>query len=120
MNNMRSCIDKIKQVLISYEKRVQTEEQAQEAREARRELHMLCSLIYEEVQKVKTASKWQPIETAPKDGKWILGYYLGIGVEIIYFDEENERFEKAMSVIECSEPTHWMPLPEPPKEKDDE
>lgn len=68
-------------------------------------------------------SKWQPIETAPKD------------VEIIVFDPTNEPpvftatqlYEWVCSVEDRyaprdeyfgdapKKPTHWMPLPEPPK-----
>lgn len=61
--------------------------------------------------------EWQPIETAPKDGTEIIlwnkswqsphsGYYGWRGWEQAY---------------ECgpwkNQPTHWMPLPEPPKRR---
>lgn len=68
------------------------------------------------------AMKWQPIETAPKDGAEIL-------VCVIY-DVDGEQhsarwvdafyggrwiwFPKIISAP--FEPTHWMPLPEPPEE----
>ncbi len=56
-------------------------------------------------------SEWRPIETAPKDGTLVLtwdgerryvamydcGWYIGI--------------ERGPNI----EPTHWMPLPEPPQ-----
>jgi len=63
--------------------------------------------------------RWQPIETAPKDGTEIMcALYLwndeskGYGYELVSWDGEEW----------CSEdnaiypPTHWMPLPSPPSE----
>jgi hypothetical protein len=62
--------------------------------------------------------KWQPIETAPKDGAWVIlfvdvelgkdcgimtGFYIENGEYGYWSDEEYQLF-----------PTHWMPLPEPP------
>ena len=65
-------------------------------------------------------SKWQPIETAPKDGRaflvidlfnqqWICvkqddGRIIGIGQKVIALAERIAR-----------DATHWMMLPEPPK-----
>ena len=76
---------------------------------------------------------WQPIETAPKDGRWILLYannrqfekyrcsiavakwhtWNGYGADEIgwYVSDENcHEFTR-----EVHDPTHWMPLPEPPQ-----
>lgn len=60
---------------------------------------------------------WQPIETAPKDADVLLLYLDGSGVQPGYW--EDDRW------IACethwltgggwhAEPTHWMPLPDPP------
>jgi hypothetical protein len=61
---------------------------------------------------------WQPIETAPKDGTHILIYDAYGECSVVYwftYDNGNDcgwtydggdRFD----------PSHWMPLPDPPKE----
>lgn len=66
---------------------------------------------------------WQPIETAPEDGAWVIlsdgeqvqpGYYwailFGTG------DKEWVTYSHRADWEEVPfEPTHWMPLPNPPK-----
>ena len=74
-------------------------------------------------------SKWQPIETAPRDGSRILTYNV-----TRVFNEDTRRYEDehAISVaywlfgawmeypaaprfVQGQEHTHWMPLPESPR-----
>lgn len=63
---------------------------------------------------------WQPIETAPKDGTSILvavyeesGDYWG--EDIVAWNPTN-GWDSAGYDWDHSQITHWMPLPEPPKE----
>lgn len=73
-------------------------------------------------------SEWQPIETAPKDGTMILVWdeSSSPGVVAAYFLSETHDDEEWSGWIygdqlladadpEGPLPTHWMPLPEPPK-----
>jgi hypothetical protein len=58
---------------------------------------------------------WQPIETAPKDGREILGAvgqsYQG-GVVVIQWSDGLDAWLDWDR--DFWEPTHWMPLPAPP------
>ena len=61
------------------------------------------------------ARVWQPIETAPKDGAWVLAYGRDISITdypaVIFWDDGWQsagRNEKPFRA------THWMPLPAPP------
>ena len=62
-------------------------------------------------------SKWQPIETAPKDGKRILAWqktwYM---VNTCHWSDNTNCWIKAGVKLEHPDlwPTHWMPLPKPP------
>ena len=79
------------------------------------------------------AAGWQPIETAPKDGNFVLvcsGLNVGVGLFsawtrderglVMGFEEDpdqdsyRDRWEWAASGEIDPEPTHWMPLPAAP------
>lgn len=59
--------------------------------------------------------KWQPIETAPKDGTKILGFCDGDVLEIISYGNDWiwDNFMSSQTNW-APIPTHWMPLPTPP------
>lgn len=62
---------------------------------------------------------WQPIETAPKDGQVIL-ICAGNAVASVYWDDEFtwvSTEDNLMAHIVHDDPTHWMPLPEPPPQQ---
>lgn len=84
---------------------------------------------------------WQPIETAPKDGTNILVFYTKASVDfchIAWWDNGEFYKEQGYQNIEDATgwwsyikdsfsshklngydaPTHWMPLPQPPKENE--
>lgn len=77
---------------------------------------------------VAAAHEWRPIESAPKDGPYILIWsaeesraYVGQWYAYDYspdgYDwvEPPQRWGDHDLGSPISRPTHWMPLPEPPK-----
>lgn len=86
------------------------------------------------------AHGWQPIETAPRDGRlldlWVPGEFFGrmadcfwgtpdhcCGEAGVYCDSDWHRLEpgwivSALNAPVDAEPTHWMPLPDPPSVKE--
>jgi len=73
-------------------------------------------------------TEWQPIETAPKDGTDIIVMYIDIATQFVriafWLDYEWDPSINGWWTYDCGEdelmapiyaPTHWMPLPEPPK-----
>ena len=69
-------------------------------REARAEIEMLM--------------KWQPIETAPKNGRDILIFDKN-GIEIAWWSDIDSEWCHQDMYLSILNLTHWMPLPEPPK-----
>lgn len=66
--------------------------------------------------------EWQPIKTAPKDGTMILVWPSRAWIEecdkgeVVYWDVEEETWAGYGPLADdYTGPTHWMPLPEPPK-----
>lgn len=71
---------------------------------------------------VREEMNWQPIETAPKGGKRFLASAIGwqTAWEACYrYGKHGEGFSRTMfddTGTKNFQPTHWMPLPEPPKD----
>ena len=66
------------------------------------------------------AAPWQPIETAPKDGTHVLLYWPTMSISsypLVGFHHGDEYGWEPVADRDYGEiyPTHWMPLPEPPK-----
>ena len=72
-------------------------------------------------------SEWQPIDTAPKDGRTVIVYQPGYSwrypsprhaeeVAIAYWRQPGnpERAPEWIWGTRIYRPTHWMPLPSPP------
>lgn len=64
---------------------------------------------------------WQSIETAPKDGTPILAFWFfsdsisGDNYGVAEFRDGEWRPADPCDNSEWCEPSHWMPLPEPPQ-----
>jgi hypothetical protein len=62
--------------------------------------------------------EWQPIETAPKDGRLILARNATgddwSGTFVAYWSTVKNDWMYSIERV-APELTHWMPLPEPPK-----
>ena len=68
---------------------------------------------------------WQPIETAPKDGEVILiftpGTYPQVTAAFYRAECELQHWQATGHRWHFPEdPTHWMPLPEPPHHQPEE
>jgi hypothetical protein len=70
-----------------------------------------------------TDAGWLPIESAPKDGTPILGYWtsqtadIGMCYATTMFGPSKEWTDTNDDGHDWRPPTHWMPLPQPPKEQ---
>jgi hypothetical protein len=65
--------------------------------------------------------QWQPIETAPKDGTRVLVFEATYGMAVAAWDSYWQWVERGADYATevwgngTIEPTHWMPLPQPPE-----
>lgn len=65
------------------------------------------------------ADDWQPIETAPKDGRAVLLADKDGDLEICKWREEDRHWATTWSGGEFVRPAHWRPLPKPPAREGD-
>lgn len=76
--------------------------------------------LFDKITDALASDNWLPIETAPKDK--VIQLYLPdnrIGREIIvgYYDHDYVGWVACLGSVLLTQPTHWQPLPNPPKEK---
>lgn len=88
-------------------------------------MNQSLDLLREENERLKAdagLSEWQPIETAPKDGTDILVMtgetmhvvrWINIHGDFDYWAVDDNKH--GPFTLRGKAPTHWMPLPEPPK-----
>lgn len=61
--------------------------------------------------------EWKPIETAPHDESILVHYDDGKIDLINSYDNGYSWIAYTVKEDFCIKPTHWMPLPTPPKEQ---
>jgi len=66
---------------------------------------------YKDYEKLKKQLEWQPIETAPKCGMSVLGFFPNFSDDSIQMTYYSKGWKNGLKQVH---PTHWMPLPEPP------
>lgn len=73
--------------------------------------------------KWNTRAGWQPIETAPKDGTWVLIHIYRNDISaahqagVSYSTNDEKEWRGRAGLRFTCEPTHWQPLPDPPREE---
>ena len=92
---------------------------AQNAADAIEEL----SLVLESYRnRMRDGCDWIPVtERLPKYGERVL-VFGGVTMYVAYYDKNRfggESWHKLNSKSHYCNPTHWMPLPEPPKEEEE-
>lgn len=67
---------------------------------------------------------WQPIETAPKDGTYVLAWqkesetpYVAQFIMNKWITDSDNFNDPNRYFTSFCKPTYWMPLPEPPKDE---
>jgi len=81
----------------------------------------------DEIERLRRVTEWQLIESAPRDGSWILGLLDNGDVRRIRSDvfylpcwTTGEFYQGMNREPVTVEPTHWMPMLVPPKNENKE
>ena len=65
----------------------------------------------------KVGDKWTPTdERRPENGVWVIAYQDCGWIGVAQIEEDGWHWY-TQDLVKLSDPTHWMPLPEPPKEE---
>jgi hypothetical protein len=90
-----------------------------------RQLERELNAANERIKRLEEAHSWHPIETAPHDYNWVLGYDANDGeTGMIIFDRAYNSLDDDGRECHWTDgirewtPTHWMPLPDEPKAKE--
>ena len=89
------------------------------------QLEIELNAANERIKRLEEAHSWHPIETAPHDYNWVLGYDANDGeTGMIIFDRAYNSLDDDGRECHWTDgirewtPTHWMPLPDEPKAKE--
>lgn len=79
--------------------------------------------LRESIRELEASTQWRPIDTAPRDGTRVLLWVPPYGPSTGHYEPArvnwgpNASLWIAASVLNKeAHPTHWMPLPSPPKQ----
>lgn len=83
-----------------------------------------CDIELAKLRSAVPQTSWQPIETAPRDGTWILTFTLPWAVAPAVLQWDGARWwddaDEPLAGTKCEwQPTHWMPLPASPVSRPD-
>lgn len=80
-----------------------------------------CRRLTAEIKRLRAATQWRPIESAPKDGRQFLVWDIHYGVRIgrAHIRADHDDWLSYMDAHKGSSKggiraTHWLPLPPPP------
>lgn len=79
-----------------------------------------CDRSFKAIASAHKLQAWQPIETAPKDGTRIMaidGRHLVAVAKWVSYTVDGEERGGWLGMPGIEPPTFWMPLPAPPKER---
>lgn len=87
------------------------------------EIHKDRATLLSHIRAMQAAAQWQPIETAPKDGTFILCAHKSGHINICRWHVEIPNYEKSDAYWRARvyegeglwKPTHWMPLRTAPR-----